>query len=74
MSFLKAKVNIVDNDGMSALMYATKRGHLEIIELLINHGAKLNIQEKKYGLSCLHFAVIHDQAEAARYWKESSRR
>lgn len=36
-------VNAVDHDGDTALLYAISKGHLDIAELLLRHGADPNI-------------------------------
>lgn len=41
-----ADVNAKDNDGLTALMFGTQQGYEDIAELLINNGAKVNIQGK----------------------------
>ncbi|MHC4755988.1 MAG: ankyrin repeat domain-containing protein [Planctomycetota bacterium] len=35
-----ADINIKDNPGRTALWYAQDKGHSEIVELLLKHGAK----------------------------------
>jgi serine/threonine-protein phosphatase 6 regulatory ankyrin repeat subunit B len=37
-------VDIQDNNGFTALMWAAKKGHNEICELLINKGCNVDIQ------------------------------
>jgi len=39
---LKADVNAINNDGRAAISYVTRRNR-EILELLLNHGADINI-------------------------------
>jgi ankyrin repeat protein len=46
-------------------MMAAHAGHREVVETLIAHRAKLNINSK-FGLSSLMFAVIAGHAEVAR--------
>lgn len=38
-----ADVNLVDNDGYSALIWAACNGHLGVCELLVGSGADVNI-------------------------------
>jgi Na+-transporting methylmalonyl-CoA/oxaloacetate decarboxylase gamma subunit len=42
----KANINAVDNQGQSALHYAAKEGHRELIKLLIDRGADSSIADK----------------------------
>ena len=37
----EANVNAEDDDGWTALLNATKEGHLPLVEILVQHGAKL---------------------------------
>ncbi|XP_022250765.1 ankyrin repeat and SAM domain-containing protein 6-like [Limulus polyphemus] len=49
-----------DDDGATPLMYAAMLGHLDIVKLLINHGADLNKQETKRGWTALMQAVVYE--------------
>ena len=47
-----AVVNIVDNEGCTALSVASSRGHQKIVEILIHHGADVNlIKDEKSALA-----------------------
>ena len=39
-----ADINVKDNDGRTALMYATKNNAFEVIRLLLEYGAGVNIK------------------------------
>lgn len=41
-----ADVNVKNNGGRTALHYAASKGWLEIAQLLLTHGAKINITDK----------------------------
>lgn len=43
---LGADVNAKNNGGRTALHYAASKGWLEIAQLLLTHGAKINITDK----------------------------
>lgn len=58
-------VNALDRHGQTALMLAAHRGHLGLVELLIEAGADLNVTAK-YRLSALMLAAIAGHAEVAR--------
>ena len=46
-------------------MVAAHAGHLDVVAVLIDHGAQLNVTAK-YGLSALMLAVVAGHAEVAR--------
>ena len=54
-----------DGYGQTALMVAARLGHCAAVELLITHGASLDMTAK-YGLSALMLAVINRHASVAR--------
>lgn len=41
---MKQATNIVsrDDDGLTALHYAADRGHVDLVKLLLDHGADIN--------------------------------
>ena len=47
-----ADVNHKDDDGWTALRWATKEGHKEVVQLLLENGADVNIKDK-YGETAL---------------------
>jgi cytohesin len=55
-----ADVNAVDSGGRTPLYDAAWR-HIEIVNLLLNAGAQVNIAERKSGETPLHSAVLHDK-------------
>lgn len=52
-----AAVNAVDKRGWSALMFAAKKGDLDITKLLIKHQANLDLQTVSFSWTALIFAV-----------------
>ena len=49
----------------SALMVASERGHREMVQLLIEHGADLDARDTEFGFTALHFACGHNQPGCA---------
>ena len=61
-----ADVNLRSIDGRTPLMWATMKGNLTTMELLIENGAKLDLTDQE-GLNCFDLAVIKLRYEAAKY-------
>jgi len=57
-----ADVNIQKEDGFTALMEASQKGHTEIVKMLIDTGAQVNIKNK-YGTTPLMIASDKGHAE-----------
>ena len=49
-------VSQVDNDGRTPLFWAAARGHREVAELLLDHGARINARDQSR-MSALHIAI-----------------
>jgi ankyrin repeat protein len=45
-------LNLMSYDGYTALMYAIKNGHLDVVNLLIEAGANLNLVGRETALIC----------------------
>jgi ankyrin repeat protein len=67
-SFAKEYINTMSLMGYTALHFASYRGHIDLIKLLIEHGANHEIQNNK-GLSVLHIAAQGDMLESIIYFK-----
>ena len=48
--------------GKSALMWAARFGHVQIVDFLIQQGADINFVHKRVG-NALHYAAFHGQTE-----------
>jgi uncharacterized protein len=51
---------------MTALHYAAREGHTDIVELLLSHGARIEEPEAN-GVRPLLLAILNDHAQTARY-------
>jgi ankyrin repeat protein len=58
-----ADVRICDRSGIDALHYASAKGHTEVVDLLIKHGASVRYDQPKY--TPLHFAAYHNYKDIA---------
>ena len=56
----KVKVDTQDNEGLTALQWASACGHLEVIELLLERGAKSDAQDNNR-VSALSVASLSGQ-------------
>ncbi|KAI3658667.1 hypothetical protein MP638_006731 [Amoeboaphelidium occidentale] len=52
----KLDVNLVDDEGRSALMFSCMGGHVECVELLLERGALIHLSDYS-GRTCLHWAA-----------------
>jgi len=66
---IKQFINRKTDNGDSALAYASYRGNIEIIKLLITHGADI-YSLTNTGQNVLHIAAQGDQPESIIYFKE----
>ena len=46
-----------NEEGMTALHWACENGHAEIVSLLLDNNAKMDIQERNDNMTALHFAI-----------------
>lgn len=66
---LKSYINIEDEFGNTAILYAAYRGNIHIVKSLINYGADANAKSKK-GLNVLHMAAQGNNPHLIIYFKE----
>lgn len=59
-------VNRQDDEGMTALHYASDRGHLYLVKTLLQYGANINIRCNE-GNTPLMYAIICEHEELVRY-------
>jgi len=51
--------------GMTALQYACDRGHIEVVQLLLQHGAEVNVADDD-GMTALHYACCCDHEDIVK--------
>lgn len=61
----KAPINLQDYQGTTALMLATRNGHLEVIRELINNGADIKIRNHR-GDTAMYVAIRSKNVNAVR--------
>jgi outer membrane protein assembly factor BamB len=60
-------VNAATRYGVTALGFAADKGHLEIVRLLVERGAKVNVPDSFYGSRPIDFALRDAHLEVALY-------
>ncbi len=63
---LNADPNLLNQHGWTALHFATKYNHNDIVEWLLTHHVDPNIQERLDGNTALHQAIIHHHLDIAQ--------
>ena len=59
-------VNVVDNLHMSPLSWAAWRGNVDVVRLLLDHGADKETQDSEYGQSSLSWAAERGNVDVVR--------
>lgn len=60
-----AKTDVINDDGKTPIHLATEKGHFDVVNLLIDAGASLDIQDN-LGNTPLHIASAHGNVELVR--------
>ncbi|CAJ0647545.1 14962_t:CDS:2 [Entrophospora sp. SA101] len=60
-AFFPNSINMCNKQGQTALIFASKHGHLEIIDFLLEYGADIN-QTDYEGNTALHYAAAWDKS------------
>jgi Ankyrin repeats (3 copies) len=66
-------VNVYSSDGQTALHQSCRAGNLELVKLLVSHGADVRLANRD-GWSALHIAVGAGHQDVARYLLRVHRR
>lgn len=61
----KIDINNKDENGMTLLMWACDRGHIDLVKYLVANGCNVNLQDND-GLTCLHYAVSCDRMDVVK--------
>ena len=62
---LEHGTQVIDEDQASLVIYAAQEGHNEIIVWLLDHGAKIDLQDY-YGFTALSFAIQENHLETVK--------
>ncbi|KAG5268165.1 hypothetical protein AALO_G00208980 [Alosa alosa] len=62
-----AQVNVANADGASSLMLAAVSGHLEMVQLLVDHSADMDKQDTVHGWTALMQATYHGNKDVVKY-------
>ncbi|MGO9122044.1 MAG: TerB N-terminal domain-containing protein [Desulfomonilaceae bacterium] len=62
----KADINVKGPDGWTPLMWAAVTGHVEVVRLLLDSGAEVNVAAKKSGDTALILAALKGHTEVVR--------
>lgn len=66
----RACINDVDEDGFTALHYATRYNQLDVMKVLVEYGADINVKQDQDEARPLHLACRYNWDVAARYLLE----
>jgi len=66
-------VNVYSSDGQTALHHSCRTGNLELVKLLVSHGADIRLANRD-GWSALHIAVGAGHRDVARFLLRAYRR
>jgi len=69
IEILKTWINYKNNQGSTALHYASYKGNIELINILIENGADVEVVNNR-GLNMLHFAAQGNQPVSLVYFKD----
>lgn len=59
-------INEYDADGLGAIHWAADRGHLQILDILLQYGANVNLIDKDSGQTALHYAISCGHVECIK--------
>ncbi len=61
-----ADVNLQNHLGFSALMASAQKGDINVVNLLVSHGAYLNLKDKN-NFTALYYATLHNHLDVTKY-------
>ncbi len=61
-----AEINALDFNGMNALGAAVQNKQFHLVKTLLNAKSKVQIHDKYFGWTCLHYATEHDHVQTIK--------
>lgn len=61
-------VNQPASNGITPLMLAARKGHTDVMDILLANGASIDLQDPVYGYTALTYAISWDQTKAADFF------
>ncbi|XP_049867088.1 ankyrin repeat and MYND domain-containing protein 2 [Pectinophora gossypiella] len=62
----KGSVDMLDENGMTALQHAAYKGNKDMVQLLLDRGADVNTGQHEYNYTALHFGALSGNSEVCK--------
>lgn len=66
LKYHRAKINGQDEEGVTVLHQSCLSGHIEIVRLLVDNGAELELRDDR-GWTCLHYAAFGGHVDVVNF-------
>ena len=58
---------LYEQNGYSSLMAASENGHVEVVDKLLQHGARVDLQEEVHFI-CLNYNILHTSCMSSKHF------